>query len=161
MENLKKKILKLLFEDARFSYKKIASLLNANEDDVKNIIEELENSGTILKYVPVIDTNKLGESIVEALVEIKVVPMKAGGYDDIARTLVQFDEIKSIFLLSGNFDFAMTVEGKDIKDVAFFVSERLSTLSCVQSTATHFVLKRYKTEGVILKENAINRVEYN
>lgn len=147
---LKKEIVRLLKEDARFDSKRISSILGCDENEVRDTIRELERNGVIVKYRTVVNNEKLDENYVEAFVEIKVNPQRAKGYDHIAEMLVQFDEIKSLYLLSGGFDFAMLVEGKNIKDVAFFVNERLSVLDCVSSTTTNFVLKKYKSEGMPL-----------
>ncbi|MEG1520083.1 MAG: Lrp/AsnC family transcriptional regulator [Clostridia bacterium] len=153
MDILKNQILELLREDARFSSAQIAGMLNVDEAVVRTKIKEMENDGVILKYHAVTNRERLEGSCIEALVEIKVIPQRSRGYDNIANTLMHISEIKSLYLLSGGFDFLMIVEGKDIKDVAFFVNEKLSILDCVSSTATHFVLKKYKSEGVILTEN--------
>lgn len=153
MDKIKNDIIDLLREDARFTSAQIAGILNFDESLVKNKIKEMENDGVILKYHAVTNPEKLDGSFVEALVEIKVIPQKSRGYDNLANTLLKIKEIKTLYLLSGGFDFLMTVEGKDIKDVAFFVNEKLSTLDCVTSTATHFVLKKYKSDGVILCDN--------
>lgn len=143
-------VIRLLKEDARFTSKQISNILNCTDEEISGIIRELEQSGVIVKYRTVVNNEKLDENYVEALVEIKVNPQRAKGYDHIAEMLVQFDEIKSLYLFSGGFDFAMFVEGKSIKEVAFFVNERLSVLDCVSSTTTNFVLKKYKSEGMPL-----------
>ena len=147
---LKNEIIRLLKEDARFTPAKIAAILSVDEQKVRDTIHELEKSGVIVKYRAVLNHDKLDDKYVEALVEIKVNPQKAKGYDHIAEMLVQFPEIKSLYLFSGGFDFAMFVEGKSLRDVAFFVNERLSVLDCVSSTTTNFVLKKYKSEGLSL-----------
>lgn len=145
---LKKEIVRLLKEDARFSPSKIAAILGKSEEEVRKTIHELEDSGVIVKYRTVVNEEKLFDNYVEALVEIKVNPQRTKGYDEIAEMLIQFPEIRSLYLFSGGFDFAMFVEGKSIKEVAFFVNERLSVLDCVSSTTTNFVLKKYKSEGM-------------
>lgn len=147
---LKNEIIRLLKEDARFTPAKLAAILRVDEEKVRETIRELEASGVIVKYRAVLNHEKLDDKYVEALVEIKVNPQRAKGYDHIAEMLVQFPEIKSLYLFSGGFDFAMFVEGKSLKDVAFFVNERLSVLDCVSSTTTNFVLKKYKAEGLPL-----------
>lgn len=154
MKNLQENILKLLTEDARFTAKEIAKMLNLTEDEVAITINELEESEAIIKYSAVTNKEKLDSSYVEALVEIKIIPQKTNGYDNIARVLAGIEGIKSLYLMSGGFDFLLMVEGNNLREVALFVNEKLSVLDCVSSTTTHFVLKKYKTEGVVIeKEN--------
>lgn len=153
MDKIKNDILDLLREDARFTPSQISSMLKIDESVVRAKIKEMENDGVILKYRAVTNLEKLEGTYIEALVEIKVIPQKSRGYDNIANMFLHIKEIKSLYLLSGGFDFLMIVEGSGIKDVAFFVNEKLSVLDCVSSTATHFVLKKYKSEGVVLFDN--------
>ncbi len=150
MNNLRNEIIQMLREDARFSAEKIANVLKVATDEVQSIMNGLENDGVIVKYRAVINRELVEDNFVEALVEIKVSPQRSKGYDNLAETLIHIPEIKNLYLLSGGFDFLMTVEGQSVKEVAFFVNEKLSTLDCVTSTTTLFVLKRYKSEGVIL-----------
>ncbi len=150
MEKLKGKILKLLSEDCRHSPEKIALMLGADASQVKAAIEEMEKSGAIVKYSAILNEDKLSEDRVEALIEVKVTPQKSRGFDAIAEEIYRFPEVKSLFLMSGGFDFTVVIEGKNLKDVALFVSEKLSAIENVISTATHFILKKYKLEGVIV-----------
>lgn len=152
MDKLSQNILNVLHEDARYSHAKIAVMLGVAEKEVDQAIEELEKSGVLVKYTTVVNAEKTGEDFVDALIEVKVTPQKSRGFDAIAEQIYKFDEVKSLYLMSGGYDLAVMVEGKTLKQVANFVSERLSALDTVLSTATHFILKKYKTEGVILED---------
>lgn len=151
MNNLKNKIIKILKDDARISPEIIATMLNEDTEKVKNIITSLEQNGTIVKYFTLVNEEKLDSSGVEALIEVKVIPQKHNGFDAVAREIEKFPEVKSVFLMSGAYDLLVTITGKNLKDVAMFVAERLSAMENVQSTATHFILKKYKIEGIPLE----------
>lgn len=150
MEKIEEKIISLLSEDCRISHSQIATLCGISVDEADSIIGELEEKGVILKYTCIVDTNRF-EKGVEALIEVKVTPERTKGFDAIAEEIYCFDEVKSVYLMSGGFDLAVEIEGKSLKEVALFVSEKLSTMNCVVSTATHFILKRYKSDGVIFE----------
>ena len=152
MDKLSQNILNVLHEDARYSHAKIAVMLGVTEKEVDQAVAALEKSGVLVKYTTVINAEKTGEDFVDALIEVKVTPQKSRGFDAIAEQIYKFDEVKSLYLMSGGYDLAVMVEGKTLKQVANFVSERLSALDTVLSTATHFILKKYKTEGVILED---------
>lgn len=153
MNELKEKIISILTDDSRLSAKSVAAMCGVTIEDVETAIRELEDDGVILKYSLVVDTNKT-EKGVEAMIEVKVTPERTKGFDAIAEEIYNFDEVKSVFLMSGGFDLAVFIEGKSLKEVAMFVSEKLSTMNCVVSTATHFILKRYKSNGVIFEGDA-------
>ncbi|HOO22388.1 MAG TPA: Lrp/AsnC family transcriptional regulator [Clostridia bacterium] len=148
MEELKNKILKILRDDARLDAETVAAMLNEDVENVRRLIAELERTGVIVKYFTLVNEEKLGENYVEALIEVKVIPQKQNGFDAIAREIEKFPEVKSVYLMSGAYDLLVTIAGKNLKDIARFVAERLSPMENVQSTATHFILKKYKTEGV-------------
>ncbi len=150
MNQLKKDVLGILKEDARYSAEKIAIMLGKDAEAVRGAIEELEAEGIIVRYSAVVDENKLGEDNVEALIEVNVTPQKNHGFDAIAEEIYRFAEVKTLYLMSGGFDFAVFVAGKSLKQVAMFVSEKLSTLDNIISTRTHFILKKYKTDGILL-----------
>lgn len=152
MTKLKNDIIRILSEDARISPAKIAVMLDTDEQKVAAAIAELEDEGVIIKYMTVLDREKLHKETVQALIEVKVSPMYAQGFDAIAAEIGMFDEVKNLYLMSGGFDLAIIIEGKTLKEVAMFVSEKLSLMDKVLSTATHFILKTYKTEGVTLQE---------
>ena len=152
MEKLKQDVLILLKEDARYSVGKLATMLGAKEGDVKNAVLDLENDGVIVKYSVLVNEAKIGDDLVEALIEVKVTPKAGRGFDAIAEEVCAFDEVKSVYLMSGAYDLAVNVIGKNLKDVAMFVSEKLSTMDEVLSTATHFILKKYKVDGVMFED---------
>lgn len=154
MEKLAQNILDILKEDARTGAAQIAVMLGQSKDDVSAAIKKLEKDGVIVKYTVVLDTEKLEKECVQALIEVRVSPCKSQGFDAIAEEIYKFDEVKTLYLMSGGFDLTVFVEGKNLKEVAMFVSEKLSTLDSVLSTATHFILKKYKSNGVLLSGGA-------
>ena len=158
MEKLGSEVCRLLKEDARLSVKDIASLLGKTEAEIKSVIEKLEADKTIVKYVALVNNDSAVEEVVEAMIEVKVSPMHERGFDEIAEYVCQFEEVKNLFLMSGGYDLAIYIEGKSLKEVALFVSEKLSALPQILSTATHFVLKRYKIEGVTLGGSSKDRL---
>jgi DNA-binding Lrp family transcriptional regulator len=149
---MRKKILKILEKDARISPGKIAKMIGEKKENVEREIKEMEKEGIIKRYRTLIDWEKAGEEKVYALIDIKVSPERDVGFDDVARRIYHFPEVKFVYLVSGLYDFSILVEGKNMKEVAAFVSEKLATLERVQNTITHFVLKKYKEEGEILEE---------
>ncbi|MBE5740108.1 MAG: Lrp/AsnC family transcriptional regulator [Clostridiales bacterium] len=159
MTVLERDILNILSEDARISAKKIAAMLSLEEAQVKDCIAQMENSGLLVKYTAIINSEKAEDSLVEALIEVKVTPKKKEGFDGIARQIAAFPEVKAVYLMSGAYDLAVFVEDKTLQQVSRFVSERISTFDGVISTATHFILKKYKIEGVLTeKEDADHRL---
>ena len=151
MQKLYLDIIELLKEDARLSPSKIAVMTGANEGEVVNAVKKLEEDGIIVGYAAIIDEEKLDNGRVQALIEVKVAPQKTRGFDAVADEILSLDEVKSLYLMSGGYDLAVFVEGRSLREVATFVSERLSTLDTVLSTATHFILKKYKIEGAVTK----------
>lgn len=149
---MKEKILKLLEHDAKIKPERIATLLGLSEEEVKKQIAELEESKAIVQYKTIIDWEKVGEDVVYAFIEVKVTPEREVGFDAVARRIYRFPEVHSLYLISGDYDLSVIVEGKTMKEVAYFVAEKLATLEHVQSTATHFVLRKYKVDGEILGE---------
>lgn len=148
MKNLQSKVLDILSKDSRYTAEKIAVMLDESPIEIKKIIKNLENKGVIVKYNTIINKEKTENNYVEALIEVKVTPQKSKGFDSIAKEIYNFPEVKSLYLMSGGFDLAVFIEGESLKDVAMFVSEKLSMAENVVSTATHFILKKYKIEGV-------------
>lgn len=148
MEKLKKDLIKLLGENAKYSYKQMASMLGVLEVDVEKAVKEMEKDGVILKYAAIFDTESIEDSV-EALIEVKVAPQKLNGFDSYAETIYQFPEVKSLYLMSGGFDLAIFVEGKNLTDLSKFVAEKLSVIDGITAVQTHFVLKKYKVEGQI------------
>ena len=158
MKKLETDILKVLQEDCRYTPAKIAVMLNKTEEEVRGAIESMEKRGIIVKYTAIVNDERLSDDFVQALIEVKVSPQKASGFDAIAEEIYRFDEVKSCYLMSGGYDIAVFIEGANLREVARFVSERLSTLDEVQSTATHFILKKYKLEGTITDAEDDNRL---
>ena len=152
-------VLKILTEDARIPASKIAAMLSVTEEEVKTCIAKMEKSGLLVKYTAILNSEKTDEAIVEALIEVKVSPKKKEGFDGIAKQISSFPEVKAVYLMSGAYDLAVFIEDKTLQQVARFVSERISTFDGVNSTATHFILKKYKIEGVLTeKEDADYRL---
>ena len=152
MDNFDSKILKLLQDDSRFTAQQVADIVGLSAKGVQKRIKDMEEAGIIAKYTALCNTEKLSEDIVTALIEVKVTPQMSSGFDAIARDIYQFEEVKAVYLMSGAYDLCITVEGKNLREVSRFVSEKLSTMRDIVSTATHFILKKYKTEGVILDD---------
>ena len=151
----KRAILKILEKDGRATPEYIASELDISEEEVIASISELEADRVIAGYTAVIDYEKLDKDTVTALIEVKVVPQRGVGFDHIAMRIAKFEEVASIFLASGDFDFVVEVKGKSMKEASQFVFEKLSTLESVQSTATHFVLKKYKDHNIVIKDKSV------
>ena len=145
MEN----ILKLLENDATLTTKELSVMLSKEEGDIKKMIKNLEDEGVVLGYRTVIDWDKTDREYVSALIEVKVTPQRDDGFDKIAEKLRNYPEIKALYLMSGGFDFTVLIEGKTMKEVAYFVARKLAPIEYVTATATHFVLKKYKDNGVI------------
>ena len=126
-------------------------MLSKEEGDIKRMIDELEREGVILGRRTVIDWDKTDREYVNALIEVKVMPQRDDGFDKIAEKIYNYPEIKGLYLMSGGFDFTVLIEGRTMKEVAYFVARKLAPVEFVTSTATHFVLKTYKDKGVIYK----------
>ena len=147
-----KKILRLLEKNGKYTSKEIAALLSLPEEEVENEISRLTEEGIILGCKTLINWDKIMPELTTAIIELKVTPQKGEGFDMIAKKIYRFPEVKSVALMSGGYDLAVTVVGMSMKDVAMFVGEKLSILDTVVSTATHFVLKNYKIDGVIFDD---------
>ena len=149
MNDLKLKLLNLLQEDCRIPLEKLSVMLGISMEETAAAIEEMEEDGTILRYRPVINWDKINVNRVEAMIEVRVTPQRDMGFDAVASRIYRFDEVKSVYLMSGGYDLLVLVEAATLKELAAFVSEKLSVLDTVTGTATSFVLKRYKQDGVI------------
>lgn len=158
MRNFKDDVLAILKDDARTPVKEIAEMLGKDEAEIASVVERLEKTGVIVKYTAVVNDERTARDYVEALIEVKVAPVREKGFDEIAEYIYQFDEVKSVYLMSGAYDLAVFVEGRTLRDAARFVSEKLSVIDKVLSTATHFILKKYKLDGVILDKPDGNRL---
>ena len=144
-----RKILELLERDARLTPKEIALMLEKEEGDIKTMIGDLEKAGVLLGYRTIIDWDKTDKEYVSALIELKIVPQRDRGFDRVAEKIYNYPEVESLYLMSGGFDLAVMIEGKTMKEVAYFVARKLAPIEYVTATATHFVLKTYKYNGVI------------
>lgn len=153
---LKLRVLNILQKNARLPVADIAKMTSAKPEEVEKAIEELENERAIAGYTALIDWSKVIEQKVVALIEVKVVPQRGVGFDMIALQIAQFDEVDSVALISGGFDFMVEINGKSMKEVSQFVFEKLSALESVQSTATHFILKKYKDHGILTGEKSVS-----
>ncbi len=145
-------ILEILERDSRTSTEQIAAMTGRDIDEVNQIIKKLEEDNIIAGYTTVVNREKTDAECVTALIEVKVTPARGQGFDKVASRIYNFPEVKALYLMSGSFDFSVIIEGKTMKEVALFVAEKLAPLDSVMSTATHFVLKKYKNDGVILHE---------
>ena len=143
-------LLKLLENDARLSPESLALMLDKEVGDIKTIIEDYENAGVILGYQTIIDWDKTdAEETVSAIIEIKITPQREHGYDRVAQKIYNYPEVESVYLMSGGYDLSVSIKGKTMREVALFVAERLAPIDGVLSTATHFVLRKYKDNGVV------------
>lgn len=149
MEN---EVLRILAENSRLTNEQIAVMLGKTEEEVTRIVKELENKSILLGYPALVDWEKTGEDVVMAYIEVKVTPQRGQGFDKVAERIYQYPQVKSCSLMSGGFDLFVAVEGKSMKEVALFVAEKLATIESVISTATHFVLKKYKEKGVAFEQ---------
>lgn len=148
-------LLKLLASDASLSPTQLAALLGLTETDLRARLKQLESDRLILGYRAVLNEEKLGRDLVRALIEVRITPERGGGFDKLAERIAKYAEVRSCHLMSGGYDLLVEVEGANLREVASFVSERLSTLQGVLSTATHFVLRAYKEQGVLMKSEAV------
>lgn len=147
------KLLDLLRQNARLSNAELAAMLGCTEAEVAAEISRLERDGIIMGYSAIIDEEKADETGVTAIIEIKITPIKDRGFDDLAHTIMDYEEVDSVFLLSGAYDLSVTISGTSLRKVALFVSERLAVLDGVISTTTHFILRRYKEKNHVFHES--------
>ena len=147
------KLLDLLRQNARLSNAEMAAMLGETEENVKNEIARLEHEGIIMGYSAIINEEKVDDTGVTAIIEIKITPIKDRGFDDLAHTIMTYEEVDSVFLMSGSYDLSVTISGTSLRNVALFVSERLAVLDGVLSTTTHFILRRYKEKNHVFRED--------
>ena len=150
---MREKILAVIEKNSRIDLKELAILLGENEVDVANEISNMEKEGIICGYHTLINWDNTSTEKVVALIGVKVTPQRGMGFDKIAERIYQFSAVSAVYLMSGSFDFTVIVEGKTMREVAQFVSDKLSPMESVLSTGTHFILKKYKDHGTILTEN--------
>ena len=143
-------LLELLRQNARLSNHELAVLLGKTEEEIALAIKDYESKGIIKGYSAIINEELACKDMVTAFIELKVTPQAEYGYDDLAKTVMQYDEVEGVALMSGAYDLAVTVRGNSLREIALFVSQRLATIDGVLSTATHFVLQRYKDKGINL-----------
>lgn len=151
-------ILRILEDNAKVSPKEIAEILDMKEEEVEEIIKKLEGEKVILKYKTLVNWEKLGVEEVYAIIDVRVNLTREKGYDDIAKRIAKFPEVHAVRLVSGEYVLSgLLWKGKSLKDIAFFVAEKISTIPEVRDTVTHFVLRTYKEEGVLLFEDEEDR----
>lgn len=149
---MRNKILKLLEQDASLDHHQIAVMLDMSVDEVEREIKQMTAEGVLLKSKALINWEKTDREFVTAQIELRVTPQRGEGFDKVAERIYQYPEVKSVSLVSGGFDIAVTIEGKTMKEVALFVAEKLAPMDHVISTKTHFILKKYKQDGVIFND---------
>ena len=146
------KLLQLLSTNSTFSTAELSAMLGEPEDYIKAQIKEYEMQGVIKGYQAVVDWEDIDDSYVEAMIELKVSPKRETGFDEMAQMCMAFDEVESVYLMAGVYDFLLIVKGESMQDIAMFVAKKLSTIDGVISTGTHFILRRYKDRGMNLFE---------
>ncbi len=151
MENLKKELIDLLVENARYTASELAAIVSKDQKVVEKAIKELEDDGVIVKYSAILNTEAMDNTKVQALIEVKVAPQKLNGFDSYAEEIYNFTEVQSLYLMSGGFDLAVFVEGNTLSDISKFIAEKLSVIDGITSVQTHFILKKYKIEGQVTR----------
>lgn len=157
--NEHEKILTMLEQDARLTPEQLADMAQMDLADVKAILRDLEKNNTILGYKTVIDWGKTEREQVTALIEVKITPQKGMGFDEIARQIYSHHQVESVYLMSGGFDLTVIISGRTMREVARFVSEQLAPMENVLSTGTHFILKKYKEQGVTFDPSEVDSRE--
>ena len=147
---MREQILAIIEKNSRIDIKELAVILGAEEIDVANELKAMEEEGIICGYHTMIDWEKTSIEKVTALIEVRITPQRGKGYDNIAERIYKYPDVNSVYLISGGYDLLVTVDGKTLKSVSSFVNEKLATIEGVLSTATHFILKKYKDHGTIL-----------
>lgn len=149
---MREKILKLLEKNFELEHKHIAAMLNTTVEEVDKEIKEMIDEGVLLQAKPLINWDKTDREFVTAQIDLNVTPQRGEGFDKVAERIYQYPEVKDCYLMSGGYDLSVIIEGKTLKEVALFVSEKLAPMDSVTSTRTHFILKKYKQDGVIFEE---------
>jgi len=145
-------IVEILEKDARIATEDVAKMVGLSAEETTQAIKKLEENKVIVRYISIVDWTKVEEHPgVRAMIDVKVTPKRGVGFDEIAERIYRFDEVNSVYLMSGTYDLSIIVEGKSMNEVANFVSQKLSTLDSVISTTTHFILKKYKHDGIIFE----------
>ena len=149
---MREKILKLLEQNYTLEHKHIATVLNISEEEVDREIKEMTEEGILLQAKPIINWDKTDRKFVTAQIDLNVTPQRGEGFDKVAERIYQYPEVKDLYLMSGGYDLSVIIEGATLKDVAMFVSEKLAPMDCIVSTRTHFILKKYKQDGIIIEK---------
>ena len=149
---MREEILSVLEKNSKIDIKELAVMLGTNEETVFNEITDMEREGIICGYHTLIDWDKIDNEKVTALIEVRVTPQRGQGFDFVAERIYNYPEVHSVYLISGGFDLLITLQGKSLREVSAFVSDKLSTIDSVLSTATHFILKKYKDHGTVLNK---------
>ena len=144
------KILNLLSRNARYTEEELAVMTGLSKEEIEKEISEMEEQGLICGYKALVDWEKVDSTLVSAIIELKVTPKAGHGFEEVARRVMKFPQVESVYLMSGGYDLSVVVKGKSFQEVALFVAKELSTIDSVLSTATHFVLRRYKEQDVEL-----------
>jgi DNA-binding Lrp family transcriptional regulator len=152
---MEKRLLELIEHNAKMTVEDIANELSVSVDEVVSLIADLESKKVICGYDTIINWDKVTEEKCNALIEVKVTPQRGTGFDRIAERISRFDEVDSVYLMSGTYDFLVVINGHSMKEVSSFVFEKISTIDFIQSTATHFVLKKYKDHGVQMSDKPV------
>ena len=156
---MREQILQIIEKNSRVGIDELAIILGAEEVDVANELKKMEEEGVICGYHTLVDWEKTNIDKVSALIEVRVTPQRGQGFDSIAERIYKYPEVNAVYLISGGYDLLVSLEGKSLKEVSSFVSDKLSTLDSVLSTATHFILKKYKDHGTILGKKHVDTRE--
>lgn len=156
---MREKILQIVEKNSRIDLKELAIILGVGETDIVEEMHKMEEEGIICGYHTLIDWEKTSLDKVNALIEVRVTPQRGQGFDSIAERIYKYPEVTAVYLMSGGFDLLVILEGKSLKEISSFVSDKLSTLDTVLSTATHFILKKYKDHGTILTKKRVDERE--
>lgn len=154
------KLLQLLEQDCTMTDEQLASMANMTVEEVRAAKKKLEDDKIVLGYKAIVDWDRTSREDVTALIEVKVTPQRGEGFDRVAERIYQYDEVESVYLMSGAFDLTVIISGRTLKEVASFVGERLSTLEDVTGTATHFILKKYKEKHLIFEKREKQEREF-
>lgn len=156
---MREKILQIVEKNSRIDLKELSIILGVEETDIVEETHKMEEEGIICGYHTLIDWEKTSLDKVNALIEVRVTPQRGQGFDSIAERIYKYPEVTAVYLMSGGFDLLVILEGKSLKEISSFVSDKLSTLDTVLSTATHFILKKYKDHGTILTKKRVDERE--
>ena len=149
---MEEKLLKIIASNSKLSTEDLAAMLSAEPGEIQEALEELEKRGVIYGYPTLINWEKADCESVTALIEVKISPERGRGFDKVAERIYQFEEVESLYLMSGGFDLTVIISGRSMREVAWFVATKLAPMDSILSTATHFVLKRYKEHGISFVE---------